>query len=375
MVSDHSDGERRARLALWRTYGIGGRRYRLLMDQFESAQQLFHAVQHHSASTGLPAALVERLREPDWQAVDTDLAWADRDGHALIFHGEDSYPSLLAETADPPPLLFVLGNEELLSLPQLAVVGSRNPSSIGQQNARQFAAELAGAGLIVTSGMAYGVDAAAHEGALTSGRTIAVLGHGLDHVYPRSHRGLRDRIADSGAVVSEFPIGVKPQPSSFPRRNRIIAGLALGTLVVEAAARSGSLSTARSAMESGRDVFAIPGSIHNPVARGCHALIRDGATLVETSEHIAEVLAPWIHGLRDSLKEVVPDPPDTGLDSEQESLLAVMEFEPISVDEVIERTQLTANEVSSMLLILELQGHVTAAPGGLYTRTRPPESE
>ncbi|MGB1108884.1 MAG: DNA-processing protein DprA [Gammaproteobacteria bacterium] len=370
--------ERRARLALWRTTGIGGRRFKRLMDHFGSALAVLDAVTQPGGAEIIPAALIERLREPDWAGVDADLAWADAEGRALLFQGEPDYPELLQAIPDPSPVLFVLGNPALLNLPQLAVVGSRNPTAVGRENARAFAAELASMGLIITSGMAYGVDAEAHHGALEKGRTIAVLGHGLDHVYPRRHLGLRDRIAETGAVISEMPIGVKPEPASFPRRNRIIAGLSLGTLVVEAAARSGSLSTARFATEAGRDVFAIPGSIHNAVARGCHQLIRDGAVLVESTDHVAEVLEPWIRGLRASLDasdEELPVALDDGLDAAQQQLLEAMEFEPLAVDQLVERSGLTAPEVSSMLLILELRGHVASASGGLYTRTRAPESE
>lgn len=370
------DEERRARLALWRTPGVGIRWYQRLLDRFGDARDVFGLV---GGTDGIPASLLERLRAPDWAAVDADLEWATSDGRSLIFRGEAPYPDLLEQSPDAPPMLFVLGDPTLLGLPQFAIVGSRNPTEVGRRNAHAFAAELAAAGLSITSGMAYGIDAEAHRGALEQGRTVAVLAHGLDHVYPLRHHALRDQIAASGAVISEYPLGVKPVAASFPRRNRIIAGLALGTLVVEAAARSGSLSTARFAMEAGRDVFAIPGSIHNPVARGCHALIREGAALVESTEHIAEAMEPWIAGLRASLDNAIadtaedtdPEPPA----DDQRRLLDAMGYEPVAVDELVERSGLTANEVSSMLLILELQGLVALAPGGLYTRTRSSESE
>jgi DNA processing protein len=255
-------------------------------------------------------------------------------------------------------------------MPALAVVGSRHPSAGGIRNAHEFAKHLVGYGLTIVSGLAVGIDAAAHEGALQGGGlTIAVCGTGLDRVYPSVNTKLAQRIAREGALISEFPVGTKPLSQNFPRRNRIISGLSMGLLVVEAAPQSGSLISARMAMEQGREVFAIPGSIHNPLARGCHALIRQGAKLVETAADILEELAPQI-----SINTAIPKSALTmqetvaEISDEQSHLLDIMGYEAISVDDMVERSGLTAEEVSSMLLLLELQGLIEASPGGLYNR-------
>jgi DNA processing protein len=255
---------------------------------------------------------------------------------------------------------------------QLAMVGSRNPTPGGVRTASDFARHLAHAGLVITSGLALGIDAAGHAGALAAGQpTIAVMGTGLDRVYPGSHRELAHRIAAQGALVSELPIGAQPRPENFPRRNRIISGLSLGTLVVEAAQRSGSLISARCAAEQGREVFAIPGSIHNPLARGCHALIRQGAKLVETAEDVVNELGAL--ALAGTLQEVAsPTPTDAAprLDPEYAKLLDSIGFDPLPVDVLVATCGLTPAEVSSMLLQLELRGFVASSPGGLYNRLK-----
>ena len=215
------------------------------------------------------------------------MEWLSQPGNHVVHFQDAAYPALLKQIADPPPLLFVRGDRDYLAQPQLAIVGSRNPTHTGRALAREFAAHLASFGLTITSGLASGIDGAAHQGAIEAGgTTLAVTGTGLDRVYPARHRDLAHRVAENGALVTEFPPGTAPLAANFPRRNRLISGLSLGTLVVEAALRSGSLITARSALEQGREVFAIPGSIHNPLARGCHALIRDGAKLVESGEWV-----------------------------------------------------------------------------------------
>ncbi|MEN8179706.1 MAG: DNA-processing protein DprA, partial [Pseudomonadota bacterium] len=246
-----------------------------------------------------------------------------------------------------------------------------NPTPSGISNAREFASYLAGAGLTIISGLAVGIDGAAHQGALEDGTTIAVTGTGLDRVYPARHKELAHRIVAQGALVSEFPPGTQPRPENFPRRNRIISGLSVGTLVVEATLRSGSLITARLALEQGREVFAIPGSIHNPQARGCHRLIREGAKLVESAQDITDELGSLLGSLTvPSIRHASGNTPNTvNLDPDYEKLLEAMGFDPISVDELINRTGLTAESVSSMLLLLELDGHVSSAPGGYYCRT------
>ncbi|MGH8235860.1 MAG: DNA-processing protein DprA, partial [Steroidobacteraceae bacterium] len=278
--------------------------------------------------------------------------------------------------------LFVRGEPATLSLPQLAIVGSRNPTAGGRDNATSFAAHLARSGLAITSGLAIGIDAAAHQGALAAdGSTVAVCGTGLDIDYPAANRALAEAIEKRGALVSEFPLGMPALQANFPRRNRIISGLALGTLVVEAAVRSGSLITARLAAEQGREVFAIPGSIHNPLARGSHQLIRQGAKLVETGDDIFAELRALVGALAPALQAAVPaqrNSPAAGpatqratgpvLDKAYEILLDALGFEPAGVDMLIERTGFAADEVASMLLILELDGRLESRPGGRYVR-------
>lgn len=300
--------------------------------------------------------------------------WLDHPAHHFIPLGSPRYPPLLADLPDAPAALLVNGDADALGLPQLAIVGSRNPTGAGHDNARQFAAHLVRSGLTITSGLAIGIDAAAHRGALQAGgRTIAVCGTGLDIDYPRANAGLSAEIASSGALVSEFPLGTRATKSNFPRRNRIISGLSLGTLVVEAAVQSGSLITARLAAEQGREVFAIPGSIHNPLARGCHRLIRQGAKLVETADDIFVELRALTGLLGEQTRAETKTAESTAvlapaLDKEYEILLDALGFEPASVDVLIARTGLKADEVASMLLILELEARIDASPGGLYVR-------
>lgn len=324
-----------------------------------------------------PAPLRAALAEIPWQRVEQDLQWlGGARNHLVPIHSPD-YPALLRDIADPPLALFVHGDPALLGLPQLAMVGSRNPTAGGRQTAHDFARYLGGAGLAITSGLAVGIDAAAHLGALDGGGvTLAVTGTGLDRVYPASHRELAHRIAERGALVSEFPPGTPPLPGNFPRRNRIISGLSVGTLVVEAALRSGSLITARQALEQGREVFAIPGSIHNPLARGCHALIRQGAKLVETAGDIAEELGSLLGGLSASGDAAPPPAPaaETLADPEYRQLLDALGYDPVTVDGLVARTGFSAEAVSSMLLLLELEGHVSSSPGGFFVRNgNPPE--
>ncbi len=358
--------ELRYRLALLHVPGVGPVAFAELMERYGGAAALFR-------EGGERGALGDYLKRPDWEAVKRDLAWAEEpDCRILTLNGAD-YPPQLSTTADPPPLLFVRGDAVLLTGPQLAMVGSRNPTPLGAETAREFARHLAGVGLTVTSGLALGIDAAAHRGALSiDGGTIAVFGTGLDRVYPARHRELAHAIVEAGgALVSEFPPGTAPLPSHFPRRNRIISGLSLGTLVVEAAPRSGSLITARQANEQGREVFAVPGSIHNPLARGCHRLIREGAKLVETAQDILEELAPQLEAiLKEPLQGPENEPGESapGLDEEHRSLLLCLDHSPTTVDRLVDRSGLTADAVSSMLLLLELQGYVASVAGG-YART------
>jgi len=295
--------------------------------------------------------------------------WLQQENHHLLRLGDERYPELLAGIAGPPERLFIIGDPELLHLPALAIVGSRNPTQGGAQNAFEFARHLAGAGFCIVSGLAQGIDAAAHRGALAAGApTIAFLGHGIDRVYPAVNRDLAHEIAGQGALVSEFPLGTAPNRALFPQRNRLISGISLGTVVVEAARRSGSLITARLAAEQGREVFAIPGSIHNPLSRGCHQLIRQGAKLVEAADDIVAELAPLAGHLLEAADE--PGAPrETSNDADQEyvKLLEALGHDPVSTDELVERSGLTINQVSSMLLILELEGKIEKLSGGRYS--------
>ncbi|MGV6827333.1 MAG: DNA-processing protein DprA [bacterium] len=287
----------------------------------------------------------------------------------LVPFQHPDYPPLLTATERCPTVLFVLGNIQLLQFPQIAMVGSRNPSSSGKRTARAFAQELASAGLCITSGLALGIDTESHLGAQAAqGKTIAVTGTGLDRVYPAKNRDLAHQISKHGAIVSEFPPGTPPIPGNFPRRNRVISGLSTGTLVVEAAMQSGSLITARYAAEQGREVFAIPGSIHNPLARGCHNLIRNGAKLVETAADVLEELSGLLSLAPPPTQPIASEVEELPLEPDHQELLEAMGYDPVSADFLVEHTRFEPAEISSMLLLLEMAGHVSSAPGGLYLR-------
>jgi DNA processing protein len=288
--------------------------------------------------------------------------------YSTIALGDDDYPELLTQLNDPPPLLYVRGNKDALHLPALAIVGSRNPTSGGARNAFEFSRHLAKCGFCIVSGLAQGIDAAAHRGALEAGAaTVAFLGNGIDIVYPPFNRELADAIVVNGALVSEYPPGTPPLRAYFPQRNRLISGLSLGTLVVEAARRSGSLITARLASEQGREVFALPGSIHNPLARGCHQLLRDGAKLVESVDDIMTELAPLAGHLKLITTESTQK--EVGVATEDEEYVKLRKnlgHDPIGIDELVARSGLTIDQVSSMLLILELDGKIEKLSGGRY---------
>ena len=324
-------------------------------------------------SRGLPPAIAAWLAAPDLQQLATDRQWLQAAGATLILCTSERFPPLLSEIPAAPVALYMRGDATVLLSAQLAVVGSRNPTSSGRRTARDFALFLARAGLTIPSGLAVGIDAAAHEGALAApGRTIGVLGCGLDQIYPPEHAALAQGIvAQGGALVSEFPPGTAPRRDNFPRRNRLISGLSLGTLVVEAARQSGSLITARLAAAQGREVFAIPGSIHNPLARGCHELLRQGAKLVETAADIlSELKIPFA---KQEVTETASAPraediKSPELDKDYEILLDALGFEPASIDSLVERTGLPSSNLASMLLILELEGRVGLHAGGRFTR-------
>jgi DNA processing protein len=362
--------------------GIGSTTCARLLERFGSVARILSARRAALREAGLSADAIDALQQPDQAAIDAAMRWAAQAHATILTLGDARYPSQLRELDAPPPVLFVRGQVDLLNEPQIAIVGSRNPTAGGIETARDYARYLAGVGLTITSGLAIGIDGAAHEGALAVGRTIAVLGTGPDRVYPASHRELAQRIIGSGALVTEFPPGIGPHASHFPRRNRLISGLSLGTLVVEAAPNSGSLITARYAAEQGREVFAIPGSIHNPLARGCHGLIRQGAKLVDGADQILEELRPQLRHFMEE-PEVAKQAPgarppgatpasgkadeSSGLDPDYRRLLGCIGHDPLAPDELIARSGLPAHAVSSMLLLLELQGQVMSHPGGRYS--------
>ncbi|QKT03490.1 DNA-protecting protein DprA [Ectothiorhodospiraceae bacterium 2226] len=357
-------------LALWRAPGLGPAGFSALVEAFGSPRTVLEAAPGTlRGEPGLSTELLNYLTAPDWAGVDRDLAWAEQAENHIVTLEDPRYPPLLREIPRPPPLLYVCGRAELLARPQLAIVGSRNPTRPGADTAREFARHLAATGLVITSGLALGIDAAAHQGAMEQGVTVAVAGTGLDRVYPARHRELAHALVERGALVSEFPVGTPPIPANFPRRNRLISGMALGTLVVEAAPRSGSLITARLAAEQGREVFAIPGSIHNPLARGCHALIRQGAKLVETAQDVLEELGPL--GIGGAAAAASPSGDETApqtLSEHEDKILNCMGFDPSSVDELVVGSGLTAQQVSSILVSMELRGLVASAAGGRYCR-------
>ncbi|MDP2903618.1 MAG: DNA-processing protein DprA [Methylovulum sp.] len=353
-------------LALLRTPGVGCRTFLRLL-QTHTPPLLFTESAQALVALGLKSESVLAIKNPDWTTIDNDLSWLEQQNNCAITLFDPHYPAQLKEIADPPPLLFVRGNPGLLSLPQIAIVGSRNPSSSGKETAFSFAKTLSRCGFAITSGLALGIDAASHEGALhANGYTIAVAGTGLDRIYPARHKELAIEIVKTGAMVSEFPPGTAAKANHFPRRNRIISGLCQGLLVVEAAKQSGSLITARMALEQNREVFAIPGSIHNPLARGCNALIREGAKLVETTKDILEELHQYI---QQDEKYSLPTS-QSKLDLEQQTLLNLVMFSPTSIDNLVENTGFSVEVISSTLLILELQGYLEATAGGCYTRIK-----
>ena len=383
---DHDELGAWLRLTL--TPGIGNGAARRLLARFGLPQAIFQQTEA-ALQLCVPAAQAKALREiPQgwealWQTTAQWLANAAPQGpaRAIVSLGDLRYPQALLDTEDPPLLLYLMGPASLLQhqpFPSdrcLAVVGSRNPTAQGAENARLFARALCGAGLTIVSGLALGVDAAAHEGALeaatsagTMAATIAVVGTGLDRVYPRKNLDLAHRIAAHGLIVSEYPLGTPPLPGNFPKRNRIISGLSQGTLVVEAALASGSLITARMAAEQGREVFAIPGSIHAPQSRGCHALIRQGAKLVESAQDVLEELkipATTVPGLP---HEGVNAPGAAASDETEDPVLAALGYDPMGLDALIARTGMDASTLQVALLELELDGRVARLPGGLFQR-------
>jgi DNA processing protein len=322
----------------------------------------------------------QSLLKPDFNAIKNDILWLEKPNNHILAIDNDLYPPLLKQTEDPPPLLYVTGDPNTLLQPQLAVVGSRNASPIGLKNTHSFCFDMAQKGITITSGMALGVDGEAHRAALDAGgNTIAVMGTGLDVVYPAKHKTLAHDIASNGALISEFPTGTKPNAHNFPRRNRIICGLSLGTLVIEAGVQSGTLITARQTMEINRPVMAIPGSIHNPLAKGCHHLIKQGAKLIESADEILQELTPLAQSLSLQIQEKLSSLENKTVQTENKSyikggendpllLLEHIMYDPTPIDEIISNSGLSAQEVASTLLILELEDKIQALPGAQYSR-------
>jgi len=362
----NSDQELVAWLTLLHTPRLGSRTISKLLSQFHTATNI---IDHAKELTN--KHLRGALRSPNKQAIESDLAWLISKPDQHIIHLNDpAYPPLLKLIADPPPVLFVAGDPNCLSLPQLGIVGSRNPTASGLESAHNFASELGQHGLTICSGLALGIDGAAHSGALhANAQTVAVIGSGLDRLYPARHARLAGRIKRQGAVISEFSPGSAPLAANFPRRNRIISGLSLGVLVIEAAYRSGSLITARLAAEQGREVFAIPGSIHNPLVRGCHRLIREGACLIESTHDIMNELPSLLGTLTSPPQAPVNQALSQNHPVQHEPLLIYIDHDPVTIDTLISRSGLTTERVSAMLSSLEIQGSIVALPGGRYCRS------
>jgi len=350
--------------------GLGAATLRRLLSQFGLPENVLAANRADLARFASAEALQALDSGPVAKAVDRALAWLEQPGNAIVTLADAAYPRLLLEISDPPAVLYCRGRTDLLNRPALALVGSRNATAQGNSNAEQFARSFSAAGLTIVSGMAQGIDAAAHRGGLGGeGSTIAVLGTGVDIAYPQANAALGAEIAANGLLLSEFPLGTKALAHNFPRRNRLISGLAQGCLVVEAALSSGSLITARAAAEQGREVFAVPGSIHSPLSKGCHALIKSGAKLAESAEDVLSELSAFRRsGFASSSGATGATIPTVSTGSAEEPLLACMGFDPADVDSLCARAGLPAEQVSAELLRLELAGRITVLPGGLYQR-------
>lgn len=347
-------------VALCNIHGLGNQGIYQLLKAFGDPKSVFSA-SYSQLRQIVPDAIAEKINAgPDETSAEDTLIWLQNEQNHVLTLADAEYPQSLLEIADPPPILYAKGNLHWLNTAGIAVVGSRNSSPQGEKNAEDFSQALARHGYTIISGMALGVDGAAHRGALkANGATIAVVGTGLDIVYPARHRELAHQIAERGLILSEFPLGTPSKAQNFPRRNRIISGLSLGCLVVEANVQSGSLITARLAAEQGREVFAIPGSIHSPVSKGCHQLIKQGAKLVDDIQDIVDELG--IISRENNF-------PESKKSLESNPLLDSMGFEPVTIEALLERSGLTSENLSAMLLMLELESKVASLPGGRYQR-------
>ncbi len=350
--------------------GIGPNTCNKLLLEFNDPQNVLACEPYQLASFGLKESSIKSLLNPDNEQISKILDWLDKPQHHLITILDNDYPELLKSIHSAPPILFAIGQRQALGYLHFAIVGSRNPTTGGKRLAEEFAAELSKSGLTICSGLALGIDYHSHLGALKMGcSTVAVLGNGLNNIYPARHKAIGRQIIENGLLLSEYPPDTKPVPSNFPQRNRIISGMSTGVLVVEAAKKSGSLITANYALEQGRDVFAIPGSLHNPLAKGTHSLIKQGAKLVETVNDIIDELAPIASiVLNKSISSESGYQEYDNLDTDYKFLLDSMAYDIVSVDNLVKLTGLTAEVVSSMLLILELQGMIEFQQGGRYCR-------
>ena len=359
---------------------IGGASLIRVIEALGSASAVVAASTRDLIHLGLSEKTATAITRPDEKRIDSDLQWLSKPNHHLLCWDDDSYPVLLRRISGPPAALFIDGDPGCLWQPQIAIIGSRNPTAGGLDHARDFATTLARQGMTITSGLASGIDTAAHAAALNIGAlSIAVNGTGLDRVYPKSSQAVASRIRSQGAMVSELPLGSPPLRQHFPSRNRIISGLSLAVLVIEAGLNSGTLITARKAAEQGREVFALPGSLHNPMAKGCHRLIREGARLVETTADIMQELGPVAAELQLEIRQRLknshdddkkPTDKNTSLldDADYKKVWNVLSYDPKAVDVIIEQSALSAREVSSMLLMMELKGLVKKYDNGRYLR-------
>lgn len=351
-------------LALNKLPAIGPRTILKLLKRWPNLQEMFKLSAHELETAGLPQKMAQKIAAVDLSNSDKDIQWQNQsDKQHILYWGGANYPDLLKEIAAPPMILYAKGDLSVLDQTKLAIVGSRNPSVAGSENARYFAKEIASYGVSIVSGLALGVDAQAHRGCLEAGaHTVAVLGTGIDCIYPRRHQQLAEQISAQGLLLSEFPLQSKPIAAHFPQRNRIISGLAPATLVIEAALKSGSLITARMALEQNRDVLAIPGSIHNPLARGCHSLLQQGARLVTSVADVLDELnistAPS-SAVKETTKQALP---------KKSNFLQFIGFENTTIDQMVSRSGFSLDKVLSEIVLLELDGLISAVPGG-YIRT------
>lgn len=352
---------RRQFIALAQINGLGPRTLDLLIKQFGTPSLCLSSSSQTLKALGLSSDLIHAIKHPDWQAVERTLSWSEQVNHHLLTWCDKDYPPALRVISSPPPMLYLIGDKSLLNLPQIAIVGTRRPSQTGIKQANLFARGLSQLGLCITSGLAKGIDIIAHQSTLKAkGKTIAVLGTGIDRLYPSQHKAIAKQLTESGLLISEFPLGTPAKPQHFPQRNRIISGLSLGVLVVEAAIKSGSLITARLAIEEGREVFAIPGTISNPMTKGCHHLIKQGAKLTETVKDILIEIAPQLPSAPPYADH--NDPID--IPSDLQTILDHIGYHPTSIDEISRQTGLTYPLLTEKLTTLELKDLISATPGG-----------